>query len=209
MKVMEPKPRALVDYGVAGRPLTGQSASGDVHVVKLFDSGVLLALIDGVGHGDEATAAAKLAARIVEENARESVISLVQRCHRAMGQTRGAVMTLASVNALDNTVTWMGVGNVEGRLLRPNNANSPLCESVLLRNGLVGLQLPALQAAVLPLAPGDLLILATDGIHTGFEQGLSLAMPPSRVAAHILGRHFKGTDDAMVVVVRYVGLPHE
>ena len=209
MRVIEPKQRALIEYGVAGRPLLGQSASGDVHVIKPFESGALLALIDGVGHGDGATVAAKLAAQIVQENAREPVISLVQRCHRAMAQTRGAVMTVASINALDDTVTWIGVGNVEGRLLRADKANSHPCESVLLRNGLLGLQLPALQAAVLPLAPGDMLIFATDGIHTGFEQGLSLAVPPSRVADQILKQHFKGTDDAMVVVVRYIGLPHE
>jgi hypothetical protein len=126
-----------------------------------------------------------------------------------MAHTRGAVMTLASVNAIDNTVTWIGVGNVEGRLLRRPAANPEGDESVLLRNGLVGLQLPALQAAVLPLAPGDMLVFATDGIRMGFESGLNRAGPPQRLAEQILVQHFKGTDDALALVVRYVGMSHE
>ena len=178
-------------------------------MIQPVENGVLLAVIDGVGHGDEATAAAGVGARVLQENAHESVISLVRRCHQAMAQTRGAVMTLASVDALDSTVTWLGVGNVEGRLLRRGAANNDVDESVLLRNGLVGLQLPALQAAVVPLSPGDLLIFATDGIRTGFERGLNRVGPPQQLAEQILVQHFKGTDDALVLVVRYVGISHE
>jgi hypothetical protein len=118
-------------------------------------------------------------------------------------------MTVASLNALDNTVTWLGVGNVEGRLLRADAGNTHPCESVLLRNGLVGLQLPALHAGVLSLSPGDLLVFATDGIRTGFEQGLDRTEPPQQMADQILNQHFKGSDDALVLVARYIGIPHE
>lgn len=201
--------RALVDCGVAGRPLEGQVVSGDLHVIKSFDHGVLLAVIDGLGHGDEATAAARAAAEILEQNAHGSIISLIRLCHAALTQTRGAVMTVASLNALENTVTWLGVGNVEGRLLRVDDGNSHPCESVLMRKGLVGLQLPALQAGVLTLAAGDLLIFATDGIHAGFEQGCNRAGPPQQIAEHILKQHFKGTDDGLVLTARYMGIPHE
>lgn len=185
------------------------SASGDVQVIKAFDQGVLLAVIDGVGHGDEAAAAARAAAEILEKHAHESVIALVKRCHEAIARTRGAVMTVASVNTLDHTITWLGVGNVEGRLLRADAGDSHSTESVLLRNGLVGLQLPALHAGVLPLTPGDLLIFATDGIRTGFDQELNQAEPPQQIADQILNQHFKGSDDALVLVARYVGAPHE
>lgn len=200
---------ALVDYGVAGRPVDGQPVSGDLHVIKPFGNGTLLAVIDGVGHGDEAVAAANAAAEVLTKYPHESVISIVRRCHEAINHTRGVVLTVAVLNALENTMTWLGVGNVEGRLLRADPTNSHPCESVLLRNGLVGLQLPALQAGVLPLAPGDLLLFATDGIRNGFEQNLNLADPPQQIADHILTQFFKGSDDALVLAVRYVGIPHE
>ena len=80
---------------------------------------------------------------------------------------------------------------------------------VLLRNGLVGYQLPALQASLVPIAPGDLLIFATDGIRVGFTQELVPTDPPQLMADHILNRFFKGTDDALVLVVRYLGARYE
>jgi len=195
----------LIEWGVAARPLAGQAVSGDFHVVQSFDQSALLAVIDGVGHGDEAGAVAQLAANIIKQNAREGVIPLVKHCHEALAKTRGAVMTLASVDALNNTVTWIGVGNVEARLFRAEADVSHPCEHILLRSGLVGLQLPALQAAIMPLAPGDLLVFATDGIQTGFEGGINLTEPPRQIANGILNRHFKGTDDALALVVRYLG----
>jgi len=42
-------------------------------------------------------------------------------------------------------------------------------ESLLLRAGVVGSQLPALQATVLPIARGDALFFATDGVRSDFS----------------------------------------
>jgi phosphoserine phosphatase RsbX len=113
------------------------------------------------------------------------------------------------LNARENTLTWLGVGNVEGRLLRADaNARRPR-EEVLLRGGVVGYRLPALQASVIPVAAGDVLILATDGIRAGFADGLKLDEPTRILADKILNRHFKGNDDALVLVARYLGKRHE
>jgi serine/threonine protein phosphatase PrpC len=106
-------------------------------------------------------------------------------------------------------LTWIGIGNVEGRLLRADSSASPPSESVLLRSGLVGYQLPALHASVLPIGPGDLLIFATDGVHAAFDQGINLADSAQKIADRILNRCFKGTDDALVLVVRYLGRSRE
>jgi phosphoserine phosphatase RsbX len=201
------KQKMWIEWSVAARPMAGQKVSGDLPVVVPLDRGALLAAIDGVGHGDEAGAAAQRAADILKRHARESVISLVKRCHAALAGTRGAVMTLAWVDAADDTVTWLGVGNVEARLFRAEADVSHPCEHILLRGGLVGLQLPALQASMMPLARGDLLVFATDGIQTGFEAGITQTEPPKLIADGILRRHFKGMDDALVLVARYTGMP--
>jgi serine/threonine protein phosphatase PrpC len=195
----------LIEWAVAARPMDGQAVSGDLQVVEPVERGVLAAVIDGVGHGEEAGAAAQKAADILKKHAGESVISLVRRCHAALAETRGAVMTLVSLDAPDDTMTWMGVGNVEGRLLRAESSAGYLCEGVLLRNGLVGYQLPALQASVTSILPGDLLVLATDGIHADFDRGIVLHEKVEQIAQKILSRNFKGNDDALVLVVRYLG----
>ena len=198
-----------IEWSVASRPLAGQSVSGDVSVVKPFRGGVLLAAIDGLGHGEEACLAARTAAAVLNDHAEEPVIGLVRRCHKALAGTRGAVMTVASLQTRDNTLTWIGIGNVEGRLMRAEARANPPKESVLLRGGLVGYQLPALDSSVVPVATGDLLILATDGIHAGFQEEVSGRQRPRQIAESVLGRHFKGTDDALVLVARYLGRPHE
>jgi negative regulator of sigma-B (phosphoserine phosphatase) len=198
-----------MDWSIASRPIAGEVVSGDLHLVKPFDHGVLVAVVDGVGHGDEATAAAQSAVAILESHSNESVISLVRRCHEALTESRGVVMTVASLNALENTITWLGVGNVEGRVLRADRSATHPAESVLLRGGLVGYQLPALQASVIPVTAGDVLILATDGIRDTFADNLGMSEAPEHMASHILERHFKGTDDALVLVARYLGMHHE
>jgi phosphoserine phosphatase RsbX len=194
-----------IEWSVASRPMTGQTVSGDMHVVEPFGGGFLLAVIDGVGHGNEAHAVTEVAAEVLKKNADDSVIALVKRCHAALAATRGAVMTLAAVDVPGGTVTWMGVGNVEARLFRAEAGISHPCEHILLRGGLVGLQLPALQASLMPLAPGDLLLFATDGIQQGFESRINLTESSRQIADGILNRHFKGTDDALVLAVRYAG----
>jgi hypothetical protein len=207
MNVAHPQGQSWLDWAVASRPLPSEAVSGDLHVIKSFDHGTLLAAVDGVGHGEEATAAAQIAVAVLERHAQESVISLVTRCHRALAATRGVVMTLASLHVLENTVAWIGVGNVEGRLLRADPSSSHPAESVLLRGGVVGHQLPPLQASVLSVAPGDMLVFATDGVRSAFVEGIWLKEAPHSLADRLLARYFKGTDDALVLVARYLGGP--
>jgi phosphoserine phosphatase RsbX len=198
--------QALIEWSVAARTMPGQSVSGDLHLVKFYDDGALLAVIDGIGHGEEAAAAARAAVEILENYMRDPIILLIQRCHEALVRTRGAVLTVAKLNSEENTMTWLGLGNVEGWLLRANATASHPRESVLMRSGLAGCQLPALQASVIPVAAGDLLVLATDGLHAGFEEGINTNETPGQIAEKIMSRHFKGNDDALVLAARYLGV---
>jgi len=99
-------------------------------------------------------------------------------------------------------MTWTGVGNVQGALMRAGARKGSVQEVLLLRGGVVGSQLPALQAAVLPVAKGDTLVFVTDGIRGDFAEGVSALESPQRAADRILERHCRGTDDALVLVVR-------
>ena len=199
------KKSEAIEWSVSSRPLTGQTVSGDLHVVKFFGDCVLIAVIDGVGHGNEADKAAHIAKEVLENHASESTISLMRECHAALNQTRGAVITVAALNFGESAMNWLGVGNVEGRLFRADPNVIPGHENILLRGGLVGYQLPSLQASVLPISRGDLLVFATDGLHAGFDQRINLMESTKQIADGIMNRHFKGNDDALVLAVRYLG----
>lgn len=196
---------AIIALGVAAAPMPGEQESGDLYLLEPSETGVLLAVVDGTGHGAEAALAARIAAATLEAFARESPIALIRRCHTELKGTRGVVMTLAFFQHLDRTMTWLGVGNIEGVLFRPSAAGHVPSERVLLRNGLVGHQLPPLSASVLPVTPNDIVILATDGIKPDFADRLVLNGDLQHIADQILVRHRKETDDALVVVARYVG----
>lgn len=206
---MEPELSLVIECGVATLALPGQAESGDRHVVKAVPNGVLVAVVDGLGHGDEAALAAKTAVVMLERHAQESMISLMRRCHEGLRSTRGVVISMASFNALDGTVTWLGLGNVEGIVLRAESKAAPPYESLLLRGGVLGSQLPPLYASIIPIAKGDVLIFATDGIRSDFPHRLNLSDPPQRMADRILAQYAKGNDDALVLVARYVGYAHK
>ena len=186
--------------------LPGQGESGDQHLVCCNRSGILIAAIDGIGHGGEAANAAKRAVSILKAGADEPVISLMQRCHEGLRSTRGVVLSLACIDQEQGTMTWAGVGNVQGALMRAGAHKGSVQEVLLLRGGVVGSQLPALQAAVLPIAKGDTLVFVTDGIRGEFAEGLSALESPQRAAERILERHCRGNDDALVLVVRLTGV---
>lgn len=202
------KPQLLLDWGVAQVALAGQAVSGDRHLVRGYTDGVLVAVIDGLGHGEEAAAAAEIAVSTLERHIREPVISLLNRCHEALKRTRGAAMSLASFNAAYNSMTWLGVGNVEGVVLRADKQAIPPQENIMLFPGVAGHLLPSLRAVVTPLCPGDLLIFFTDGIRRDFLSEPIPGQSPQLIADRICGKHNKGTDDALVFVARYAGGPH-
>ncbi|MBI3003826.1 MAG: SpoIIE family protein phosphatase [Ignavibacteriales bacterium] len=196
----------LLDWGVSSITLPGQTESGDRHVVQHFQNGVLVGAIDGLGHGNEAAAAAIIAAEILQNFADESVISLIRRVHEELIPTRGVVMTLASIDLVENTMTWIGVGNVEGILFRADPHANPAQEVVLLRGGVVGYQLPQLYASVVQISQGDTLVFSTDGIKSGFYELIRTNHEaPGKTASRICSQYGKGTDDALVLVARYVG----
>jgi len=192
-----------LEWAVAQRTLPGQNVSGDRHVVLTHRRGVTPAVIDGVGHGPEAAKAAELAANTLQLVPESSLLTHLNRCHLALAKSRGAVMTLAEFNLRELTLTLCGVGNVEailGRAVVPQG--SPAQECALLRGGVVGDQLPAPHASVIPIRPGDVLVMASDGLRTDQVRDLAWRSSLQHLADQMLEKNFKGSDDALVLLAR-------
>lgn len=198
--------RPRLEIGVAATARPGEAESGDLHLVKPVDDGVVVLVLDGLGHGPEAAVAAQKAVQTLHDANEPTVIALFRRCHEALRSTRGAVMSLAWFNAIDESVTWLGVGNVEGRLWRADSAEGAPFESLLLRPGLLGHQLPPLHGALIQLRLHDTLVLATDGVRVGALESVRLTDPPQANAQRIMAAGARGTDDALVLVARYEGI---
>lgn len=202
----EQRAREPIEWGIATRCRLGEATSGDLGVVRLLPEGALVAGIDGLGHGREAARAARRAAAVMRADPCQDLVRLVQRCHSALRGTRGAAITAAFVSACDGCMSWLGVGNVEGRVLSGDPAATRAKGSLALGRGVPGHELPALRTATVSVQPGDVLLLATDGVDAGFADSLELSGSTQAISDRIVADHWKRADDALVIVVRYLGM---
>lgn len=197
--------REPFEWGMAMKSRHAEVTSGDLAVVALLPGGALVAAIDGIGHGREAAGAARAAAAVIHQSPTSDLVGLVRLCHAALQGTRGAAISLAFASVARSTITWLGVGNVEGRVLSGEPAAIRPKGTLALGRGVPGHELPSLRTATLDVRPGDVLIMATDGIAAGFADSLEVSGSTQAISERILARHWTRPDDALVVAVRYLG----
>lgn len=192
--------RDAFDVAVAGRPVSGELRSGDAAVVADRGDHMMLAAIDGLGHGAAAAEASERARDVLETHAGAPLTALLERCHRAPAGTRGAAITLAALHAT-GAVDWLAVGNVEAAVHRPTGErHRRRIETIFHNAGVVGAQLPSVAVRTTVVGPGDALVLTTDGIASTYLDRLTLGRPAQQTADWILAHHARPADDALVVV---------
>jgi hypothetical protein len=200
--------RELVEFGVSVSTCAGEQVCGDHHLIASCAGSTLIAIADGGGHGAEAAQASKLALCTMQTHLSNDLGSLVKRCHEALRRTRGAAIGVARVDWTSGTLSWLGVGNIVGVLIRRTEAEGARAEPLLVRAGCVGYRLPGLHCAVAAISSGDLLVMATDGLSHGFADPLTNAcianMHPERIAEWIMTRYAKPGDDALVLAARFL-----
>jgi serine phosphatase RsbU (regulator of sigma subunit) len=200
---VDPLTAPAADWGVAVMAREGESVSGDRFLVHENPEDLLIAAIDGVGHGPEAAAAAEAAIHVLEEEPSQPIAVLLDRCHRALQGTRGAVMLLARYDVRKSRLDWAGIGPILGAVTRADHNRRPRIELLLTRKGVVGLASPSASTASIAIDPGDLLVLASDGVRQNFVDALRPTDVPARLARTILDAHRKSDDDALVLAVRF------
>lgn len=191
-------------WGVADRCRPGEQTSGDRAVVEVDADGTLVAGIDGLGHGAEAAHAAQVAAQAFRHAGGQSLTALARRCHRALRGTRGAALSLVRVSA-DGALSWLGIGNVQGRVIGCEPAARGPKRSLAAAPGIAGHTLPRLRAETLDLQPGDVVILATDGVRPGFADRLEVSGSVTEISERVIAASWARDDDALVISVRYLG----
>ena len=194
-----------LEWGVATRTRPGEADAGDLAVVTRTGAGMLVAAIDGAGHGREAARAARAGADVLRDSPGDDLHALVLHCHEALRETRGAALSLAVFPDDLGLMTWVGIGNVQGAVFG-DDGTVPRPKSVLrLTSGVVGHELSTVRRETLALCHGDVLVLATDGIHAALVDSLLLRGSPHEIAERALEDHWKPEDDGLVLVVRYLG----
>ncbi len=186
-------------WGAVNRAKQGQHVSGDVWMVETLNgSGMLVAVVDGLGGGEEAARAARLAEGVFRERAGRPLPELIRLSHEVLHTTRGAVAGLLRIDPSQNSASYIGVGNI-GIYVYSRKPIKPIS-----KNGILGYRLPNLLELHYTYDPGDLFVLYSDGVSSHFAQDLRLDIrqPPQTLAEQILEHYGKHSDDATVVVVQ-------
>lgn len=176
----------------------GESACGDTWRLAHEGGCSSLIVIDGLGHGPAAAAAAELTAGVFLHDPFRSPRSQLEQAHVALSGSRGAAVACAAWTEA-HSLRYAGIGNIAGLLSAPEGSRG-----LLSHNGTLGFQMPRVQELEYPLSDAKLLVMHSDGLsarwqisdHPGLGQH-----HPAVVAATLYRDHLRGKDDATVVVV--------
>lgn len=187
-------------YDVISETLAGQIECGDQYLVKELSDGILIAVADGLGHGTDAAIAAKKALKTLDIHANESLDKLIKICDQELIETRGVALTIAHISD-NHMLTYLGIGNVIGICWQFDEMVNQHKHSFMLEDGVVGYQLPPLiRSRNIAMNPGDIFIIATDGINKQFETENLKFRSPETIANYLFKTYRNLKDDGLIFV---------
>lgn len=195
----EPSP-GLTQLGALVLPKPGEGVCGDRWCYHERVEGILVAGIDGLGHGFGAEQAAVEACRTFETEKHRPPLRLMQLLHEALRPTRGAAVTLLEVDWDAGRIVSVGVGNVSAAMI-----NGSETKRIATDNGIVGHVVSRPRELIHACQPETVVVLHSDGLTSSWqaERYPGLMQHHAALIAGVLYRDCKrGRDDSLVVVIR-------
>ncbi|HEX8127604.1 MAG TPA: ATP-binding protein [Pyrinomonadaceae bacterium] len=186
--------------GVWARPHPQEDRNGDAYFIRRRAGQTLLAVVDGLGHGQGAHEASRVALAVLAEWQGEGLEDIFRTAHAALRPTRGAVMGACVLDTVRGTFHYAGVGNIEVRVF-----NAPEPVRPISNNGTLGARMDKLRVWSYSWAEGACVVLASDGVSASWDMndypGL-LQHSPQLLAGILMRDYGRDTDDATVLVAR-------
>jgi len=176
--------------------MPGLTVNGDAYLVREWNKQTLLAVIDGLGHGEEASSASEKAKEYIAENFAKDVDQTVSGLHLHLHGTRGVVAGLIRIDRLEHRLIFCGIGNIDTRII----GEPPMHPTSL--DGIIGLNLRKAKKFEYKYDSLKAIVLHSDGISSGFNPSdyLMIYKQPQEVAEQILAEWGKQHDDATIVI---------
>lgn len=187
-------------YSAFCRPCRGESVCGDAFFVRERGRLLFAAVIDGLGHGPEAGKAAARLVKYLETNHRDPLDRIMAGGHEELRGERGAVMSLALLDAERRKLVHCGVGNIRTRVF-----GSPVRVNPVAHGGVLGSNIGRIAVEEYTWVKGSTLVMASDGISDRWDladyPGLA-DRDPAVIADTLLRDYGRADDDATVLVIR-------
>lgn len=183
-------------FGIASRPILGLNVNGDAYVTEEWNGQTLVAVLDGLGHGEEACMASARAKEYILENRTKDVEQLILGLHADLHATRGIAIGLAKIDRTTNQLFFCGIGNIEARII-----GEPPMHPISLE-GIVGMNLRKVKRFEYRYDLLKAVILHSDGISSKFDISNYPASyeHPQKTSEQILNEWGKKLDDATIVI---------
>ncbi|PCI80784.1 MAG: stage II sporulation protein E (SpoIIE) [SAR86 cluster bacterium] len=189
-----------IEYYSVVRPCFGQRVSGDAIFTKETERGLLIVVIDVLGHGEEAHELAAQITDYLETNYVDDIDKLIRLMHIYLKESRGAAAGLCFLNFETRKVSYVGAGNTVIRKFGSADA------SLMSQEGTLGLVVRNPIVSNMSISTEDVLLLYTDGITSHFrkEDYPRLVNDDVRKISNNIVRNFgKEYDDASCIALRY------
>lgn len=164
---------------------------GDKILVASDEKGLLLAVIDGLGHGKKAADVADLIREFFLQNSARPIDQLLLEAHEAFKGSQGAAVGLARLSP-NGELQYVGVGNIVCRIL---SMGAPRL-SLLSKDGVLGQRSRYIEATTALLQEMESLILYSDGISEEWLRS-GYRFP------------FRGSDETVQQMLQTYGKPHD
>ena len=182
-------------------PYPGEEVCGDdVAVMPMGEGRCMILVVDGLGHGLGAAAAAEEATRLFRAHPSAGPEAVMTMLHDGLRGTRGAAAAVADVDLRTRTVRFAGVGNIAGCVRGDERS-----QGMISHHGTLGHQAHRFQEFRYPWPEQSLVVLHSDGLSARWDlagyPGLA-GRHPMVIAAVLYRDHGRRTDDASIVVLR-------
>jgi len=184
-------------FGIASKPIDGLQVNGDAWFCKEWDEQTLLAVIDGLGHGEEANLASEKTKQFLQNNYSGDLEEIVRNLHAFLQKTRGVAIGLVRVNRLEKELLYCGIGNVDVRII----SDPPLHPTSL--NGIVGVNIRRVLQFKYTYKSLKVIALHSDGISSRFDlaEYPLVYNHPQMISEQIMAKWRNPNDDATILIV--------
>jgi anti-sigma regulatory factor (Ser/Thr protein kinase) len=189
------------DLGVVCTALRGETECGDAWRVVRGRQRISVLVVDGLGHGPDAAAAAGAATATFPQFANGPPEATLVGLDAAMRHTRGAALSVVAIDNAAGQMLFSGMGNVDGRVLADGAT-----EHLVPQNGIVGHAMPAPRSMNVSWPAEARLVMHSDGILPRWRAEAydgHTAMHPALLAGLIYRDFARDRDDATVLVLRH------
>ncbi|GHF44391.1 anti-sigma regulatory factor (Ser/Thr protein kinase) [Deinococcus metalli] len=193
-------PPGAFDIGAVQLPHPDEVQSGDDWAALPGETQLRLLVIDGLGHGPGAHAAAQAGVDAFTGAPHLTPPDVLQRLHGALRSTRGAVAAVAELDLDARELRYAGAGNIAGAVLDAEHRRGLLSHS-----GTLGQAVRRAMPVTLPWSADAALVVHSDGLSSSWNLDVwpGLRRRRAAVIAGVLTREYRRAhDDVTVVVVK-------